>query len=210
MLFNETHECGGTALLYVFFGITASIFGFLPIYAILFLLVFLFLWLFEAFGPPFLEMMLHYGIGLTVGVLFHALLPTAIWLPKRLFSNFGSAMFVLAELAFIAVAFVIVDVRIPETNWPVGFLVSFVAYTGWFIIVYIVNYSHYSIADLPYAELVVYNCTHIYWHVTMLAFYFAFALCVFEPMAASMLGALLNIPVALYLRYISNLGRNKN
>lgn len=207
-LLTESEECGATALLYVFFGITAALFGFRPLYAIFFLLVFLFLWLFEAFGPPFLELMLFYGFGIAIGALYHYMLPTVAWLPQRV-SNFGSVAFLLAQLAFMAVAFLVVDVRIPETNWPVGYLVSFVIYTGWFIFAYIVNYSYYKLADAPYANVVIYNCTYIYWFMSMVPFYIAFAPCVLRPLWAAVLGTLLSLPVVFYLTYLTDLGKTK-
>jgi len=209
LLLGNSDECGGTALLYVFYGITAALFGFRPLYAILFLVVFLFLWLFEAFGPPFLELLLFYSFGIATGAMYHYVLQTAAWLPKKASSNFGSVAFVLAELAFMAVAFLVIDIRIPETNWPVGLLVSFVIYAGWFVVVYIVNYSYYKIADAAYANVVVYNCTYIYWFTTMVPFYAVFSPCMLHPTAAVGLGTLLNIPVVLYLRYLSRLGKTK-
>lgn len=208
MWHDQSQECGSTALLYVFFGVTASIFGFAPFYAILFLLVFAFVWLFEAFGPPFIELVAHYTLGILVGVMFSLALPMSAWLPKRIFANFTSTMILLVELGVLALTFVVADIRIPETNWPAGFLVSFVAFVGIFILIYIVNYSYFEMAERDFPGIVYYNCTYIYWLSAMVPFFLAFGVCSFHPVVSSLLGAALNVPVILYLKYVSTLGQS--
>lgn len=115
-----------------------------------------------------LELFYHITLGLLVGLIFVNFSKGTSISPKKWSKQPKFLILLLGELtAFVLVVFGIDDI-VPDSEYPVGVVMSIIFYNLWFIFAYNINYRNQEMIHKPYPEIHSYNQTWITWYLSLL------------------------------------------
>jgi hypothetical protein len=132
-------HCSRLSLLYSFYGFVLPLFGEQwPYFALLLGVLAAVSYVFEV-GLALLPGLFHLLLGTALGFYTYVILKRPILLPSKVAKHRHAILWFMGELLLLVLAFVTVDLYIPETGFNYGLWLSAVLFAIWWGILFFVN-----------------------------------------------------------------------